>query len=51
MIPDELLKLLIKTGAQLLCVHGKVKVICTFYAEHTEHPLLQSLVIVLQGKV
>ena len=51
MFADELFELLVKPRPELLCVHGKEQVVCTLNAEHTGHSLLQSLIIVLQGKV
>ena len=40
MLPDEPLKLLIKSCAELLCIYRKMQVIRSLYTEHTGHTLL-----------
>ena len=50
-LPHELFKLLIETVSYLFGIDGKVKIIRSFHAEHTEHTLLQTLVIIFKGKV
>ena len=40
MLPDEPLKLLIKSCTELLCIYRKMQVIRSLYTEHTGHTLL-----------
>ena len=40
MLPDEPLKLLIKSCAELLCIYREMQVIRSLYTEHTGHTLL-----------
>ena len=51
MLTDKLFKLLIKSCAELLCIYCEVQTVRSLHTEHSGHTFLQSLVIVLQGKV
>ncbi len=51
MLPHKFVKLFIQAVAKLFGIGGEVELVCFLHTEHSEHPLLQPLVIVLQGKV
>ena len=49
--PDELFQLFIQATADHLGACGKVEGACPFHAEHSEHPALQSALVIFQSKI
>ena len=51
MLLEKQLQLIFQTVADLLCAGCEVEFFCAVHPEHTEHPILQPLVIVLQSQI
>ena len=51
MFPDELFQLFIQAAADHLGAGGKVEGACPLHSEHSEHPALQTALVILQRQV
>src|SRR5699024_7400806 len=50
-LPDKLFQLFIQTTTNHLSIGGKVEGACPLHSEHSEHPALQTALVIFQSKI